>query len=115
RVFALALGSPAYLYCRDHRNQLAHTRRTAAEQGLAMQLKLQRSQRAGGLTGSTIHFCLDVRADYTAEERGNINKYGLGAQVIYNSRAARQHLDAAGVHLDRTQEGSVGNRLVGLA
>jgi hypothetical protein len=80
-----------------------------------MQLKLQRSQRTGGLSGSTVFFCLDVRADYDAEEMGNIARYRLGPQVIYNSRAAQRHLDAAGGHLERTQEGTVGNRLVGLA
>ena len=80
-----------------------------------MQLKLQRSQRAGGLTASTIFFCLDLRADYTAEERTNISRYKLGSQTIYNSRAAQKHLDMAGTHLDRTQEGSVGNRFIGLA
>lgn len=80
-----------------------------------MQLKLQRSQRAGGLTGSTIHFCLDVRADYTPEERTNINRYKLGGQVIYNSRAAKRHFETAEAHLDRSQEGTVGNRVAGLA
>lgn len=80
-----------------------------------MQLKLQRSQRSGGLTGSTIQFCLDVRADYTAEERTNINRYKLGGQVIYNSRAAKRHFETAEAHLDRSQEGTVGNRVAGLA
>lgn len=80
-----------------------------------MQLKIQRSQRAGGITGGTIHFCMDVRADYSGEERDNIRKYKLGQQVIYNSQAARRHLESAGVHLDRTQEGTAGNRAAGLA
>jgi len=80
-----------------------------------MQLKLQRSQRAGGIVASTILFCLDVRADYAPEERDNIRKYKLGGQVIYNSQAARKHLDTAGAHLDRTQEGTVANRAAGLA
>src|ERR1700722_2568958 len=80
-----------------------------------MQLKLQRSQRAGGLTASTIFFCLDVRADYTPDERTNINRYKLGGQTIYNSRAAQKHAENAGAHLDRTQEGTVGNRVIGLA
>jgi hypothetical protein len=80
-----------------------------------MQLKLQRSQRAGGLAASTIFFCLDVRADYTSEERTNINRYKLGGQTIYNSRAARKHLETAGAHLDRTQEGTAGSRALALA
>jgi hypothetical protein len=79
-----------------------------------MQLKLQRSQRTRGITASTVFFCLDVRADYTSEEKNNINKYRLGSQVIYNSRAAQKHLEAAGAHLDRTQEGPAGNRMMGL-
>jgi len=79
-----------------------------------MQLKLQRSQRTRGITASTVFFCLDVRADYTPEEKSNINKYRLGPQVIYNSRAAQKHLEAAGAHLDRTQEGPTGNRMMGL-
>lgn len=79
-----------------------------------MQLKLQRSQRVGGLTASTIFFCLDVRADYTPEERTNINRYKLGGQVIYNSRAARKHLENAGAHLEGTQDGSAGSRALAL-
>jgi hypothetical protein len=80
-----------------------------------MQLKLQRSQRAKGLTASKIHFCLDVRADYTPDERSNINKYRLGPQIIYSSRAAQKHLATANAQLDRTQDGSTGTRLAGLA
>ena len=80
-----------------------------------MQLKLQRSQRTRGITASVIFFCLDVRAEYTEEERANINRYRLGPQVIYNSRAAQRHLEAAGAHLDGTQEGSTGHRMIGLA
>lgn len=79
-----------------------------------MQLKLQRSQQTRGVTASTVFFCLDVRADYTPEEKSNINKYRLGPQTIYNSRAAQKHLEAAGAHLDRTQEGPAGNRMMGL-
>ena len=80
-----------------------------------MQLKIQRSQRAGGLVGNTVFFCLDVRGDYSPEERGNISKYKLGSQAIYNSRAAQKHLDNAGSQLDRTQTGSTGERFAGLA
>lgn len=80
-----------------------------------MQLKIQRSQRMGGVFAGTVVFSLDVRADYTEEERHNINKYRLGPQIIYNSQAARRHLDRAGAHLDRTQSGSAGERAAGLA
>jgi hypothetical protein len=79
-----------------------------------MQLKLQRSQRLAGMTASTVLFCLDVRAEYAAEERANINRYKLGPQIIYSSRAAQRHLDAAGTHFDRGQEGSTANRMIGL-
>ena len=80
-----------------------------------MQLKIQRSQRTGGALGNTIFFCLDVRADYSPEEKSNINKYRLGGEVIYNSQAARKHFDQAGAHLDRTQSGGTGERAAGLA
>ena len=80
-----------------------------------MQLKIQRSQRTGGVLSNTIFFCLDVRADYTPEEQSNISKYKLSGQGIYNSQAARRHLDAAGGHLETTQVGGVGERAAGLA
>ena len=80
-----------------------------------MQLKIQRSQRAGGIVGGTVLFCLDVRADYSPEERDNVRKYKLGSQAIYNSRTAQKHLENFNAHLDRTQEGTVGNRAAGLA
>jgi hypothetical protein len=47
-----------------------------------MQLKIQRSQRPGRLVASTVFFCLDVRAAYTAEEAANIRKYKLGGQLV---------------------------------
>lgn len=80
-----------------------------------MQLKIQRSQRMGGVFAGAVVFCLDVRADYTEEERHNINKYRLGGEVIYNSQAARKHLDRAGTHLDRTQSRDLKEQMAGLA
>jgi hypothetical protein len=80
-----------------------------------MQLRLQRSQRTSGVVGRTVLFCLDVRADYSPEERANIERYKLGGEVIYNSQSARKHLDQAGVHLSRTQAGNTGERAAGLA
>jgi hypothetical protein len=80
-----------------------------------MQLKMQRSQRASGIIASNILFCLDVRADYAPEEQDNIRKYRLGGQVIYNSQSARNHLEKMNAQLDRTQEGTAGNRAAGLA
>ncbi len=65
-----------------------------------MQLRIQRSQRKGGVLGGKIYFALDVRAEYTAQERADINKYELGGEVIYNSQAAKKHLDAMGQKLD---------------
>jgi hypothetical protein len=70
-----------------------------------MQLKIQRSQRAGGLTGQTVFFALDVRADYSRPEQENINKYKLGKQVIYNSAASKKHLDRADSHNDGSMGG----------
>ena len=57
-----------------------------------MQLKITRSQRKGGVLGGKVIFALDLRAEYTAEEKASINKYDLGGQVIYNSQAAEKHL-----------------------
>jgi hypothetical protein len=75
-----------------------------------MQLKVKRSQRTTGLMGNTVVFCADIRAEYTDEERANINKYGLGGEVIYNSRAAADHLERMG----RQVNGTTGGLLKGL-
>lgn len=77
-----------------------------------MQLKIQRSQRTS--ITNTVIFCLDIRADYSAEEQHNIQKYKLGSQGIYNSRAAQKHFAAAEGHLDKTQTGTTGQRMGGL-
>lgn len=65
-----------------------------------MQLLIRRSQRAGGMLGGKVFFASDIRAEYTPDERANINKYNLGGEVIYNSRAAAEHFDKAGRHMD---------------
>lgn len=70
-----------------------------------MQLKVKRSQRTSGLMGKTVLFCADIRAEYTPEERTNINKYSLGGEVIYNSRAAAEHLDRMGRQVDGSAKG----------
>ncbi len=70
-----------------------------------MQLKVKRSQRAAGFTGNTVMFCADIRAEYTPEERANINRYGLGGEVIYNSRAAAEHLNRMERQVDGTAKG----------
>jgi len=80
-----------------------------------MQLRLQRSQRAGGVLGNTVFFCLDVRGDYSPEEQGNIRKYKLGSQVIYSSRAAQRHAARANAHLDRVDSDLLREKAAGLA
>jgi hypothetical protein len=47
-----------------------------------MKLLLRRGQRSGMLGGKIV-FTLEVRADLTPEERGNITKYKLGETVLY--------------------------------
>jgi hypothetical protein len=53
------------------------------ETGVNMKLLLRRDQRSG-LTGKMI-FSLDVRADITAAEKADIQKYKLGATELYAS------------------------------
>src|ERR1700734_3680599 len=65
-----------------------------------MQLKIQRSQRMGGLTGGTVLFCLDVRAAYDAIEAANIGKYKLGREIIYSSEATKRHVAQASAAFD---------------
>jgi hypothetical protein len=52
-----------------------------------MLLKLKRSQRSGGLTGSVAIFCIDARVDLSAAEQADVRRYKLGGQVIYTSDA----------------------------
>lgn len=61
-----------------------------AERGLAMFLKLQRSQREAGLVGKSVLFCLDARVEFSPEEGANIRRYKLQDQVIYSSEAAKR-------------------------
>src|ERR1700712_447257 len=84
-----------------------------------MQLKIQRSQRKG-MTGKVI-FCLDVRAEYSGAERSDINKYAIGGQVVYNSRAQQRHTVNALAQATRIGGGAaetakgIGRSLVSLA
>jgi hypothetical protein len=73
-----------------------------------MHLKIKRSQKKG-LMGKVI-FALDIRADYTQEEKDNINKYNLGGEVVYSSERARKHAAKAEAHLEHG-----GSLLKGLA
>jgi hypothetical protein len=79
-----------------------------------MQLKIQRSQRMGGVLGNAVIFCLDVRAAYAAEEAANIAKYKLGREVIYNSEATRRHLTNMNAHIDRFESDNLKDKAVGL-
>jgi hypothetical protein len=79
-----------------------------------MQLKLQRSQRPGGIVGKTVIFCLDARADYSAPETANIAKYKLGGQVVYNSQSAKQHLANMDQHLNRVDSDRMRDQAAGL-
>jgi hypothetical protein len=72
-----------------------------------MQLKIARSQRMGGLTSSNAIFCLDARAQFTADEQSNITRYKLGGQVIYNSEASKRLLDKANMQQDGSFKGSL--------
>ena len=60
-----------------------------------MQLVLRRSQKSTGLMTKSIIFCLDARVDLTNDEADNVKRYGLGAQVLYNSQESKEHLDRA--------------------
>jgi|SRR5579863_1317140 len=50
-----------------------------------MLLRIQRSQRQGGVFGGKIIFGLGYRAEYTAQEKADIAKYGLGGNTIFAS------------------------------
>lgn len=72
-----------------------------------MQLKLKRSQRDGGMISTTVIFCLDARAEFTAEELHNLKRYKLHNTVIYNSEASRKHLERADQHADGSTRGAL--------
>lgn len=65
-----------------------------------MQLKVTRSQRAGGMMGGKIIFILDARAEPTPEEAALIKKYGLGKMNVYDSEARKKHQASAAGHFD---------------
>ena len=67
-----------------------------------MQLKLKRSQRAGGMLGGTVVFMLDARADLTAEEQDLVKKYKLGKDVVYDSEKRKKHAETAVAHAEAT-------------
>jgi hypothetical protein len=65
-----------------------------------MQLKVRRGQTKGGMFGGKQLFTADVRAEYTPDEKENINRYNLGGEVLYSSRAAQERLATAGAHFE---------------
>lgn len=80
-----------------------------------MQLKIQRSQRVGGVLGNTALFCLDVRAAYSEQETLNISRYSLGRQVIYNSAAAKRHLANYDANVGRMNSYDLKSQAAGFA
>lgn len=50
-----------------------------------MQLKVNRSQKKGGLFGNKIIYQLDVMVDYSPEEKELINSQKYGGKLIYQS------------------------------
>ncbi|GAA0326188.1 hypothetical protein GCM10009087_40640 [Sphingomonas oligophenolica] len=54
-----------------------------------MQLKLQRSQKTGGIVTTNVIFCLDARVEFTPPEARDISRYKLQNQIIYTSEGAR--------------------------
>jgi hypothetical protein len=65
-----------------------------------MQVKLQRSQRAGGMLGGKVIFALDVRVELSREEAALASKYRLGSIVVYDSEARKRSAEAAYRHFD---------------
>ncbi len=76
-----------------------------------MQLKLKRSQRAGGMMGGKVLFALDARADLSAEEKNLVQKYKLGSLIVYDSVARQKHAAAGYGHFDEAAHSSVGRSL----
>ena len=66
----------------------------------AMQLKLRRSQRAGGMLRNQVIFALDARADLSPDEQALVRKYALGKLVVYDSEARKRRAEAAYGHFD---------------
>jgi hypothetical protein len=84
---------------------------TVQGEDIAMQLKLRRSQRSGGMMGGKVIFALDARTDLSPEEKGLVSKYGLGKLVVYDSEARKKHGEAAYGHFDEASSSSTGRSL----
>ena len=76
-----------------------------------MQLKLKRSQRAGGMMGGKVLFALDARADLSADEKNLVQKYKLGSLIVYDSVARKKHTEAGYGHFDEAAHSTVGRSL----
>jgi hypothetical protein len=74
-----------------------------------IQLKLRRSQKSSLMGKPT--FVLDARADLAPDARGLVSKYGLGALVVYDSKARQQRAEAAYGHFDEATYTSTGRSL----
>src|SRR5271156_1535320 len=72
---------PAWRCCHLWSGLLHEAAQSRREPGLAMQIKITRSQRKGGIMGGKVIFMLDMRAEYSEQERETINKYNLGGEV----------------------------------
>jgi hypothetical protein len=76
-----------------------------------MQLKLKRSQRAGGMLGGKIIFSLDARTDLSPDEKGLVSKYALGKLIVYDSEERKKHGEAAYGHFDEGASSGIGRSL----
>lgn len=72
-----------------------------------MQLKLKRSQRAGGVLGGKVFFVLDARTDLSGEEQSLVKKYALGKMVVYDSEARKKRAESMSGHFDNAASGPV--------
>lgn len=59
-----------------------------------MQLKMQRSQKKGGIFGNKTIYCLDIRVEYDQAEKNKINDDKLGGNILYFSSNAERDLEA---------------------
>ena len=68
-----------------------------------MQLKLQRSQREGGVMSKSVIFCLDARVEFTVEEAANLKRYKMLEQVIYASEDAKRTAEGSAAAMARSR------------
>jgi hypothetical protein len=67
------------------------------------------------MMSKTVVFCLDARAEYSAEEQANIKKYKLGGQNIYNSSKSAAQLAKGSAALASGTAGGLLSGAVSLA